>query len=151
MTESLTHCRSRQGLASHQLSRAQTIKEIAELAVRGQADPREDQTESRMTQKVKPSAFLPFRQALSFLWALLMWQCGNQWLMPLRVSGPRHPRHLSKLSVHLILYSLPCLSPEATATSCRLPFVCLLWLGLGGKGDGFCHTCLVHTESTLTP
>lgn len=68
--------------------------------------------------------------------------------MPLRVSGPRHPRHLSKLSVHLILYSLPCLSPEATATSCRLPFVCLLWLGLGGKGDGFCHTCLVHTVYT---
>jgi hypothetical protein len=64
VTKILTHCRSSQSLASYELSRAKAIKEITELAVGGQADTRENQTESKITYGIKSSALLVPRQAL---------------------------------------------------------------------------------------
>lgn len=73
-TEILTHRRCSQSLTPHQLGRAKAIQKIAELAVRGQADTREDQTESRITKGIKPISQprFPGSPLLQELWEPLL-------------------------------------------------------------------------------
>lgn len=90
-TETLTHGRCRQSLPPHQLGGAEAIQKVAELAVRGQADPGEDQAGSKMTFGIKPWTPACIQAALVSLRPLIRAGALGTTVSPLTLTGSRQP------------------------------------------------------------
>lgn len=92
MTEILTHRRRSQSLAPHQLGRPKAIQEIAELAIRGQADTRENQAKSKITHGMKPLTSASIHAAHVSLEPISVAGAVGTTILPLALIESPHPR-----------------------------------------------------------